>query len=633
MKIDNIPQELVQVQKNIFDLNPKKKKPQQSRTQTQTSLTRSQTDINKKNEIYVSKIISDCKDIPFWIPDENRYYDFDIKEIVTRLDAADSSEEVDHIIKELAERDYQKHKEEYDRHERIFNETLDQSYKDWIEGRLPHPSFIRPKCCFNHYIGLPTKDLQGKLKIFDFEMYLVYLFQKLKRIDILKSRGLGITEIVLRYLLWRILKDRKWAFRMGAIITGLRLDPAVKLIKRMKTFLTRTFPIEFDIRQTEFIMNDVTVQAFPSKNSANTLRSYEDFCFCIIDEADFFKLSDQVEVKHAAEGYFLKSQPLMIWISTPNKPSGVMENFRTQYIERINSISDKDGNEFHIPLSNILHDIKDSDYFFDYFHVELPYQVGLGKTYVPSFVAKEKLKDYFPREYMLQFGYGIGNLFKESDIKKCFIHEYSPFEYLSNTYKVMTIDYGLGSSKTGIMVSEFIPYPDQFGITDLYNARQPFLIRVLYADEFERPNPTQIENVIDTLIKEYQIFQGKRIGKIGIDGANITLIKKVKEMIGEDVEYDKVYENLRTEQRQPFLNQMRVMPINFAKFQRQMLFTLHDYVTKGFYAINMHQFGNILGQMRVAQADDKGLIKEKGGLTFDIFDCLRMDAYVHSLIP
>src|SRR5688500_20282343 len=113
---------------------------------------------------------------------------------------------------------------------------------------------------------------------------------------------------------------------MGAIITGLRLDHAVKHIKRMKTFLTRTFPIEFDIRQTEFIMNDVTVQAFPSKNSANTLRSYEDFCFCIIDEADFFKLSDQVEVKHAAEGYFLKSQPLMIWISTPNKRSGGMRS-------------------------------------------------------------------------------------------------------------------------------------------------------------------------------------------------------------------------------------------------------------------------------------------------------------------
>jgi hypothetical protein len=539
---------------------------------------------------------------------------------------------VDSIVEELRREDNHKHKDDIEKHKKLYYETLEESYQQWTRGELPSEHFIRPRCCFNHFIDLPNKGLT-ELPIFDYELYIVAIFDTIKRVDILKSRGLGITELVLRYILWKICSGREWAYRMGAIITGIRLDPAVTLINRLKNFLEKVFPITFDTKQSEFILNDVVVKAFPSRNSANTLRSYADFAFVIIDESDFFKLSDQIEIKHAAEGYFLKSQPLMVWISTPNQPGGIMENFRKQFMERPNTLSKIEANDYQIPLTPDILDTNVADTFYDYYHIELPYHIGLGKIYDPKLLAEERLKDYFQREYMLQFGYGVGDLFTETDIRKCFIHEYNPFRYYNNTYKMLTIDQGMGSSKFAFLVTEFLPYPKMnFGIEQTYIDDQRYLIRVLFADEYYRPDPTQMENLANTLIKEYNIINNESYsGRIGIDGANIGLIKKVKEMVHEPTDYDKRLEQLETHKKWAYVSQMRVVPINFQQLQKQMLYTLVDYVTKGFYAINQFQFRSLLDQMRISKADDRGLVKEKGGPTLDQLDTLRMNAYLHSI--
>jgi hypothetical protein len=54
-------------------------------------------------------------------------------------------------------------------------------------------------CCFNHIIGLPRKD-NKQLPIFDYEQSLVRALDNNKNIFIKKARGLGITEILLRYM-------------------------------------------------------------------------------------------------------------------------------------------------------------------------------------------------------------------------------------------------------------------------------------------------------------------------------------------------------------------------------------------------------------------------------------------------
>jgi hypothetical protein len=62
-------------------------------------------------------------------------------------------------------------------------------------------------CCFNHIIGLPKKD--GKeLRIFDYEQQLVNALDSNNDVFVKKARGLGITEILLRYMFWLCVKER-----------------------------------------------------------------------------------------------------------------------------------------------------------------------------------------------------------------------------------------------------------------------------------------------------------------------------------------------------------------------------------------------------------------------------------------
>jgi hypothetical protein len=59
------------------------------------------------------------------------------------------------------------------------------------------------RCCFNHIIGLPMKD-GIEHKIYDYEMQLVNALDNNKSVFVKKARGLGITEILLRYTAIRI---------------------------------------------------------------------------------------------------------------------------------------------------------------------------------------------------------------------------------------------------------------------------------------------------------------------------------------------------------------------------------------------------------------------------------------------
>ncbi len=60
-------------------------------------------------------------------------------------------------------------------------------------------------CCFNHVLGLPKKDGISK-DLFDYEKTVLDNLQYDKCIWILKSTGLGITELFLRYMSWLCLR-------------------------------------------------------------------------------------------------------------------------------------------------------------------------------------------------------------------------------------------------------------------------------------------------------------------------------------------------------------------------------------------------------------------------------------------
>ena len=54
-------------------------------------------------------------------------------------------------------------------------------------------------CCFNHVIGLPQKNGQ-EYPLFDYEKLVIDAIENNQHIWIKKARGIGITELILRYL-------------------------------------------------------------------------------------------------------------------------------------------------------------------------------------------------------------------------------------------------------------------------------------------------------------------------------------------------------------------------------------------------------------------------------------------------
>jgi hypothetical protein len=132
-------------------------------------------------------------------------------------------------------------------------------------------------CCFNHIIGLPTKEGEEKA-IFDYEKLLYdSLFDiecsnalkhtfKHKHLWVKKSTGLGVTEFFLRLMTWLCLRNDDYQNSQMCIVTGPNIDIAIKLIKRMKALFEPRLHVTFDSKETVLELNGCTIEAYPSNH-------------------------------------------------------------------------------------------------------------------------------------------------------------------------------------------------------------------------------------------------------------------------------------------------------------------------------------------------------------------------------
>jgi hypothetical protein len=113
----------------------------------------------------------------------------------------------------------------------------------WDQDQHKQEDFItNGDCCFNHIIGLPTKEKAEK-PIFDYEKLLYdslvipdvsNLLQhtfKHKHLWVKKATGLGVTEFFLRLMAWLCLQDDDYRNSQMCVVTGPNQDIAIKLIK------------------------------------------------------------------------------------------------------------------------------------------------------------------------------------------------------------------------------------------------------------------------------------------------------------------------------------------------------------------------------------------------------------------
>jgi hypothetical protein len=224
-------------------------------------------------------------------------------------------------------------------------------------------------CCFNHIIGLPQKDGDDK-PLYDYEQIIfdsIVTPKGNKHLWIKKATGLGVSEFMLRFMVWLCLKDNALAGSQMCIVTGPRIDLAIALIDRMKRLFAGKGLISFDTKETVIELNGVKIEAFPSHH-LDAMRGLPNVSFILLDEADFFPPGQQQDARDVSERYIAKSNPYIVMISTPNAPDGLFERIE-----------------------------KESEDTCLYKKIFLDYTYGIGKIYTAEEIEKAKQSPSFDR--------------------------------------------------------------------------------------------------------------------------------------------------------------------------------------------------------------------------------------------
>ena len=84
------------------------------------------------------------------------------------------------------------------------------------------------------------------------------------------------------------------------IVTGPNIDIATKLIKRLKGIFDTKLGLTFNDKETVLQLNGYSIEAYPSHH-IDSIRALENPKFILIDEDDFFRMTEQEDVRFVTE--------------------------------------------------------------------------------------------------------------------------------------------------------------------------------------------------------------------------------------------------------------------------------------------------------------------------------------------
>ena len=445
---------------------------------------------------------------------------------------------------------------------------------------------------FNHAIGLPEK--YGIVHPFyDYEKLVINTIERDKRMYILKSTGLGITELLIRHMAWLALSSDKYQGSQFCLVTGPNINLAIGLIKRMKDLFLPRLGITFDSDQVSLNLNQVSIRAYPSHH-LDSMRSLTSPKYILLDEGDFLPPQEQLSVRDVAERYIGKSDPFIAFVSTPSHPGGLFQK--------------------------ILQEPKDMCI---YTRLILPYTVGENKIYTINNIQEAKRSVSFDREYRCRFMGSGGSIFRDDAIAKAISRgdelssidkkgNMRPMEFIETTRSV-GIDPGFGSSPFAVVISEI----------------RTSMVNIVYADEFERPSFNKIISIVMKLIKHFNITF-RNGGRIYVDVSNPPVISTLKEALNEDPDYTKqisYYKHMfKTNYDLEVLqDNMFVIPVPFSNMHRTMLSHCKELLEYqgGILAINS-KFDKLITALQTAVEKSEGSLDKEATSYDDILDAFRL---------
>jgi hypothetical protein len=145
----------------------------------------------------------------------------------------------------------------------------------WILDKKDHleaAELSEDQCCWNHIVGLPTKN-NREYPLFDYEETLFNALMdddyysrnnyQARHLWVLKATGLGVTELMLRIMAWLCTSttDNLYHNAQMVIVTGPNIDLAIGLMRRLKKIFYSKLGLIFDDKETVLNLNGCHIQA------------------------------------------------------------------------------------------------------------------------------------------------------------------------------------------------------------------------------------------------------------------------------------------------------------------------------------------------------------------------------------
>jgi len=336
-------------------------------------------------------------------------------------------------------------------------------------------------CCFWHFVfhpyGGPERD--GVYHpMYDYEQQILDKMQ-MEKLDsertldckwfcVYKATGLGLTEFVLLWVIWKCFTDPYFAGKEAMMVTGPNVDLAQDLILRTKDFLRKKGLGYVDHGAYELEINGARIKCYPS-NNVHSARGKPKVSLFFGDEAAFFKLRDDSIVRTVGERYIGKSDSWVIWVSTAGEePSGF---FYDIMLEPSEGAEKTIYQRFHFYVDAGLKKDKQTK----------------TSIFTPKYLEKASDARSYEREYLGVWGKNVGDIFSPEGIEEVCSKEYEWKEKDETNDRIIGIDPGFGSSEFGICITQ----------------KRKGKISVIYAEAFERESYIDIVNKVRMLSEKY----------------------------------------------------------------------------------------------------------------------------------